>query len=217
MYNSLWLKIIGVSYLMPHFKFPVDYVYWTDIEDHTRIKQELLPIVFDIMKNGCIENPFKKCTMKTTITQKYKLLNQEQIHKVIFEPMLKMISEIDDPFLNTLNMENICATSQWFNVYDKGDFQEFHEHLNNGKPVTILVDGKYCEEIFSVVYILHDKSRESSLVFKDGEVVFNTSNQKDIHEGCVLIFPSSLEHEVKPIEIPGRITFAFNVAYHFTN
>jgi predicted 2-oxoglutarate/Fe(II)-dependent dioxygenase YbiX len=200
---------------MPHFKFPADYVYWTDIEDHTRIKQELLPIVFDIMKNGCIENPFKRCTMKTTIKQKYKLLNREQIHKVIFEPMMKMILEIDEPFFNKLNMENVCITSQWFNVYDKGDFQELHEHLHNGKPQTMKIDGKHCEEIFSVVYILHDKSIENSLVFQNGDTVFDTSVQKDIHEGCVLIFPSSLRHEVKPVTVPGRITFAFNVAYAF--
>jgi hypothetical protein len=198
---------------MPYFKFPVDYVYWTDVEDHTQIKQELLPVVIDTMKNGCIENPFKMCTMKTTFTQRYNLLNPEQIHKVIFEPMIKMISEIDDPFYKKLKMNNVCVTHQWFNLYNKGDFQELHEHLVNGKPQTMKINGKRYEEIFSVVYILHDKCNRNSLVFRDGDTVFDTSTQKDIHEGCVLIFPSSLRHEVKPIEIPGRITFAFNVAY----
>lgn len=198
---------------MPYFKFPNEYVFWTGIDEHTRMKRALLPVVLDIVKNGCLENPFKKCTMKTTITQKYKLLNQEQIHKVVFEPMMKMISEIDDPFYKKLNMNNVCVTTQWFNIYEKGDFQELHEHLVNGKPQYMIIDGKRCEEIFSVVYILHDKSIENSLVFRESDTVFDTSTQKDIHEGCVLIFPSSLRHEVKPIEIPGRITFAFNVAY----
>ena len=81
---------------MPHFKFPDEYVYWTYIEDHIHVKRELLPIILDIMKNGCLENPFKKCTMKTTITQNYKLLNQEQMEKVIFEPIMKLISEVED-------------------------------------------------------------------------------------------------------------------------
>jgi predicted 2-oxoglutarate/Fe(II)-dependent dioxygenase YbiX len=200
---------------MPHFKFPDEYVYWTYIEDHIHVKRELLPIILDIMKNGCLENPFKKCTMKTTITQNYKLLNRDQGNKVVFEPIMKMISEMKDPLFKKIDMNNTCVTTQWFNIYEKGDFQELHEHLNNGKPQSMVIDGKRFEEIFSVVYILHDKSNENSLVFKGGGVVFDTSNQKDIHEGCVLIFPSSLKHEVKPVTIPGRITFAFNVAHSF--
>ena len=198
---------------MPHFKFPDEYVFWTGIDDHERLKGELIPVVLDIMKNGCLENPFKKCTMKTTITQNYKLLNQEQGNKIIFEPIMKMISEIKNPFFKKIDMNNTCVTTQWFNIYEKGDFQELHEHLKNGKTPSMVIDGKRFEEIFSIVYILHDKSMESSLVFKDDEVVFDTSNQKDIHEGSVLIFPSSLKHEVKPVTIPGRITFAFNVAH----
>jgi predicted 2-oxoglutarate/Fe(II)-dependent dioxygenase YbiX len=151
--------------------------------------------------------------MKTTITQNYKLLNRDQGNKVVFEPIMKMISEMKDPLFKKIDMNNTCVTTQWFNIYEKGDFQELHEHLNNGKPQSMVIDGKRFEEIFSVVYILHDKSNENSLVFKGGGVVFDTSNQKDIHEGCVLIFPSSLKHEVKPVTIPGRITFAFNVAH----
>jgi predicted 2-oxoglutarate/Fe(II)-dependent dioxygenase YbiX len=189
---------------MPHFRFPSEYVFWTYIDDHIRLKHELIPVVLDIMKNGCLENPFKKCTMRTTITQNYKLLNREQMGKVIFEPMMKMISEME--ILN--NMSNMCVTSQWFNIYEKGDFQELHDHLDNGKPQTMIIDGKYCEEIFSVVYIVHDNSNENSLIFKCDD----TSTQIDIHEGSVLIFPSSLKHEVRPITIPGRITFAFNIA-----
>jgi|TARA_R110000782_G_scaffold27030_1_gene68756 hypothetical protein len=200
---------------MPHFKFPDEYVYWTEIEDHIRVKRELLPIILDIVKNGRLENPFKKCTMKTTISEDYKLLNPEQVGKVVFEPITKMISEMKDPFFKKIDMNNICVTTQWFNMYEKGDFQELHEHLVNGKPQSMIIDGKKFEGIFSIVYILHDKSMESSLVFTDDEVMFDTSNHKDIHEGCVLIFPTSLKHEVKPVTIPGRITFAFNVAYNF--
>jgi hypothetical protein len=143
---------------MPHFKFPDEYVYWTYIEDHIHVKRELLPIILDIMKNGCLENPFKKCTMKTTITQNYKLLNRDQGNKVVFEPIMKMISEMKDPLFKKIDMNNTCVTTQWFNIYEKGDFQELHEHLNNGKPQSMVIDGKRFEEIFSVVYILHDKS-----------------------------------------------------------
>ena len=200
---------------MPHFKFPEGYVFWTGLDEHKKIKNDLLPVVLDIVKNGCLENPFKRCTMKTTITKKYKLLNQEQADKVIFEPIMKMILEIDSPFLKKIDIYEMCVTTQWFNIYETGEFQEPHRHLNNGKLQSMVIDGKRFEEIFSVVYILHDKSPDNSLVFKGDGVVFDTSNQKDIHEGCVLIFPSSLEHEVKPITIPGRITFAFNVACHF--
>lgn len=198
---------------MPCFKFPKKCIFWTGIDDHERLKGELIPVVSDIMKNGCLENPFKKCTMKTTITQRYKLLNQEQMEKVIFEPIMKMISEVED--YRKIDINNIALSTQWLNIYERGDFQELHDHLVNGKPQTIITNGKTFKEIFSVVYILHDKSIRNSLVFREGEVVFDTSKEESIKEGCVIIFPSSLKHEVKPIKIPGRITFAFNVAYKF--
>jgi hypothetical protein len=198
---------------MPCFKFPNKCVFWTGIDDHERLKSELIPTVLDIMKNGCLENPFKKCTMKTTITQNYNLLNQEQADKVIFEPIMKMILEVED--YRKLDINNVALSTQWLNIYERGDFQELHDHLANGKPQTIITNGKTFEEIFSVVYILHDKSIRNSLVFREGGVIFDTSKEESIKEGCVIIFPSSLKHEVKPIEIPGRITFAFNVAYNF--
>jgi len=198
---------------MPCFKFPNKCIFWTGIDDHERLKGELIPVVLDIMKNGCLENPFKKCTMKTTITQDYKLLNQEQMEKVIFEPIMKMISEVED--YRKIDINNIAVSTQWLNIYERGDFQELHDHLVNGKPQTIITNGKTFEEIFSIVYILHDKSIRNPLVFRESEVVFDTSKEESIKEGCVIIFPSSLKHEVKPIEIPGRITFAFNVAYNF--
>ena len=198
---------------MPCFKFPNKCIFWTGIDDHERLKGELIPVVLDIMKNGCLENPFKKCTMKTTITQDYKLLNQEQMEKVIFEPIMKMISEVED--YRKIDINNIAVSTQWLNIYERGDFQELHDHLVNGKPQTIITNGKTFEEIFSIVYILHDKSIRNPLVFRESEVVFDTSKEESIKEGCVIIFPSSLKYEVKPIEIPGRITFAFNVAYNF--
>src|SRR6056300_344181 len=198
---------------MPCFKFPNKCVFWTGIDDHERLKSELIPTILDIMKNGCLENPFKKCRMKTTITQNYNLLNQEQMEKVIFEPIMKMISEVED--YRKIDINNIAVSTQWLNIYERGDFQELHDHLVNGKQQTIITNGKTFEEIFSIVYILHDKSIRNPLVFRESEVVFDTSKEESIKEGCVIIFPSSLKHEVKPIEIPGRITFAFNVAYTF--
>jgi len=203
---------------MPHLRFPSgEYVYWTRLDEHERIKGELLPVVIDKMKNGCIENPFKTCTMKTTITHNYKLLNREQLQKVLFEPLRKMFSEIDDSYIKNMDIYKTCVTTQWFNFYEKGDFQEVHSHLQNDNQMQeVIIDGKFCKEVFSAVYILHDKSTENSLVFKGGDIVFDTSKQSDIQEGCVLLFPTSLKHEVRPVVVPGRITFAFNVAYHFS-
>jgi hypothetical protein len=43
------------------------------------------------------------------------------------------------------------------------------------------------------------------------ETGFDTGMVKDIKEGSVLIFPSTLYHYVSSVKIPGRITIAINL------
>lgn len=205
---------LSIQYIqMPTVNLSNHHVFWTQIDDHATIKKELMDTVDSVVKSGCLQNPFKNCTMQTTITQSYSLLNREQMNSVVFKPFMRMISEIKDPFIEKLDVNKLCVTTQWFNLYQKGDFQEVHDHLMpDGRVQKMTIGGKHCEELFSAVYIFNDSSSESSIIFRVNGVVFDTST-RDICEGCVLIFPSCLKHEVKPVTSSGRVTFAFNIAY----
>ena len=88
----------------------------------------------------------------------------------------------------------------WYNVYEKNDFQETHNH--SGK-----------DTFFSFVYILKSKNfnDDSKLFFvnpKDPiyvlntfEEIFNNLNYQkhfipQLQEGSIIIFPSHMEHGV---------------------
>ncbi len=79
---------------------------------------------------------------------------------------------------------------------------------------------------FSGIYILNDGNEHNSTEFRiphgaplstlsTQEFYYETKNNKEIKEGTVLIFPSSLYHEVLPVKIPGRVTIAFNIISRF--
>jgi len=108
----------------------------------------------------------------------------------------------------------------WFNKYEKGDFQEIHDHcVSNFEP------GSY--PTLSGIYILKSDDEPNSTTFeikdKKGipfhptkkKMVFDTSNVDDIKEGTLILFSSTLSHLVKPIKTDGRVTIAFNIACKF--
>ena len=102
-----------------------------------------------------------------------------------------------------------------------GDFQEFHNH--HGPREQHPLSGLWSYPTFSGIYILHDDTETSSIVFKSPNTipqpftdltnhhVFYTRSENSIKEGSVVIFPSQLEHMVKKCIKPGRRTIAFNV------
>ena len=96
-----------------------------------------------------------------------------------------------------------------------------HNHNNLPK----VIDGKRYDDIFSMIYILHDEE-SSPVIFRmdDTEIPFypmkrtvdfNTSRVDEIKEGTILIFSSHLNHSVIPVKHSGRTTIAFNIVCSF--
>lgn len=204
---------------MPHFKFPCHYVHWGQVKDHDNIKSKLLPIIHNLISKNNFINPFKACSVKTNIDKKVDFLDNETMDKIVTENLLKMISDTNC-FPEKKPTETLI-TQYWFNVYEKGDFQEMHQHNNLPK----VIDGKRYDDIFSMIYILHDEE-SSPVIFRMDDIEipfypmkrtvdFNTSMVDEIKEGTILIFSSHLKHTVIPVKQSGRTTIAFNVMCSF--
>jgi len=204
---------------MPHFKFPSHCVYWIQLKDHENIKSNVLPIINSLISENKYTNPFKTCTMKTNISNMSDFLDYETKDKIVSENLIKMISETN--CFPEKCPTNAVITDYWFNIYEKGDFQEMHNHNNVPK----VMNGKRYDDIFSVIYILHEEEPTPVLFRVDNielpfypmkrKVDFETSRVDEIKEGTVIIFSSHLNHTVLPVKKSGRTTIAFNVSCSF--
>ena len=206
---------------MPHIKFPCHCVYWTQVKDHENIKSNLVPIIHNLITENNYDNPFKKdCTMTTNFSEKTDFLDNEMKEKIIWKCLVEMISETN--CFPEKNPTEIVISEYWFNVYEKGDFQEMHNH----RCLPMLKNGKRYDQTFSMVYILNSEEEDNSIIFKlTGTTIpyvpmlqeceFDTGSVKEIKEGTVLIFSNQLNHFVRPIKKSGRTTIAFNVACCF--
>ena len=205
---------------MPHFKFPCHYVHWGQVKDHENIKSKLLPIIHNLTAENKYMNPFKSCTMTTNFSKMTDFIDDETKEKIIGKHLEEMISETNCSI--SIKPSDTIIKNYWFNVYEKGDFQEMHQHL----AFPFVKNGKMYQDTFSVVYILNSDEEENSTVFKLTDtaipfhplmqpVEFDTSKVDEIKEGTVLIFSNQLNHFVRPIKKSGRITIAFNVACCF--
>lgn len=208
---------------MPHYQFPTNYVYWTEVENYEQINKEILPIMYGIKDKIKVCDPFPNCKMFSTVSLLHEnvnnFLSDEVIRDIVWNPINKMMEEINSTYNYKILPNKSVIIEYWFNIYDKGDFQEMHEHIT--LPQTI--NGEEYHPSFSLIYIANDANEKSSTVFcepkqyyrpfekANGNVNFDTGLVKEIKTGTVLIFPSSLYHLVKPSKFPGRVTLAFNV------
>jgi hypothetical protein len=211
---------------MPHYQFPCNYVYWQDVENHEELKKKYMSMFDDIEKchkNSVSykKNPFINCNLEYSsirLQENYNnFLNEQDIKHIIWNPIDNFIKEINSKYAFKINVEESIIHCYWFNTYNKGDYQEYHEHNDH-----LRYSSKY--PIFSGIYIINDDNEKSSIVFKTPSFsplpfvanslhghVFDTGEVDDIKEGTVIIFPSQLEHMVKACVKPGRRTIAFNV------
>jgi hypothetical protein len=157
--------------------------------------------------------------MITNISNMSDFLDNEMKEQIIGKYLEEMILETGC-FPNRKPLDAIIE-NYWFNVYEKGDNQEMHQHL----ALPSSINGHKYEVVFSLVYILNSEE-ENSILFKLPEPFipffpvlelcqFDTRSVKEIKEGTLLIFSNQLSHAVLPIKKSGRTTIAFNVSCRF--
>lgn len=210
---------------MPFFHFPSEFVYWEQVNNHEKIKSELLPIIKS-ENEKTKNNPFISSKVNTSfyhdarIGEQNKFLHEMKfMEDIIHDPLHNMQKSYNELNLNRFDVYESIVRHAWWNVYEEGDFIEMRNH--NGEPLYHDEADRIFYPAFSVVYILHDENETSDdfAFTKDGPLpfrrhfdsaTFSTKNADNIKEGTVLIFPYNLKHFDIPCK-KGRITINFEI------
>jgi len=208
---------------MSFIHFPTEFIYFEKVCGHSEIKQICMPQITELRKKRK-NNPFIASKLNTSFYYDEKMFaeneflnNNNLLHKnVVWKPFENMVNKYNALRLHPINIGASLIKTCWWNYYEKDNFQESHNHLGP----CVEKDGRLLHASFSIIYILHDENDKSSVMFKkagpmpfkglDENVIIDTS-YLSIGEGSVIIFPSNLNHYVKPCLKPGRVTIAFNI------
>jgi hypothetical protein len=196
--------------------FPTNFVSYREVENHADIKAEILPRILHYAeqyksKKEYLWDSDTKSGMITTFNTGV----DKDIAHLILEKYIKNIAW--DPFREVVDYAGVMGfndagvTNLWWNYYNPGDYGELHCH-GNGAPGT---------PNYSAVYFL-DLQEENTLEFyspflSSSHPIKGTThymNTKDITEGMVCIFPSTLLHQVKPVT-KRRITLSYNISCRY--
>lgn len=207
---------------MSFFRFPSDFVYWTKLkdEDHKKIKDILLPQIREKENKENHNGHFPYGDASTSYFEENGsdfLLKSDFFNKIIWEPFDNMLKEYNKSGeYYDINIKKSIVGSGWYTSYKKNSVFQPHHHYSK---TPIVYNGTMYYSSFSFIYILNDPNDKNSTKFvsydtlltTDTHVVYNTSQNKDIKEGSVLIFPSRLLHSVDLPKIEGRVTVAYNI------
>jgi hypothetical protein len=204
------------------YHFPSEFVFWTENEKHTELKDEL---VEKINKDAQIrkQNTWAVKNAVTNYTNDeycHFLSDTTLIENVVVEPFKEMIKEFNSRMnVDRLNIKNIRVGSTWYTKYKTDGYFGMHSHL---EPSSIVYNNEIYQRSFSLIYILNDKNTKNSTeffvpsacrtsAFNLTHYAFNTGNVPDIKEGSIIIFPASLYHHVLPSIEPDRIVISYNI------
>ena len=212
--------------------FPSNFVYWENIENHEKIKHVIMKKVLEL-DNGVYKNHnpggiLNAVTNYGPSADKFsKYFDKDIIDQLVWNPFENLLKYINsNKNIPNINIKESFISSSWYTKYNENGTFRLHSHYNNGD--VIMKNDNIYRPSFSIIYILNDKNERNSTRFSimvgsplstvsNQEIDFNTRDIKEIKEGTVIIFPSSLYHEVLPVKIPGRITIAFNIHSSFVD
>jgi hypothetical protein len=206
---------------MPFHRFPHDFVYWDKVQNHEKIKNDLMSIIknknFNNTEKQGLEDAHTDFIPGMTVSDS-DLMHPELTGEIwrILDEVMKNIFNDDNSFSPKFKKSEI--NNIWCTKYDKNG--EFELHCHSYGQVTHKEYGEYIPS-FSMIYILNDDNERNSTVFtkldakipfiQQSEYHFNTHDIDDIGEGTLLVFPSTLYHRVKRVKVPNRITIAINI------
>ena len=199
------------------YYFPANFVYWQQVKDHDKIKDVLLKEIYkleEVNKDEHDDNGLYAAS--TNYRGEQNLLNdrdQNTIKNIVWDPLDAAITELNSrDNTKKISFKESKMNNSWYTCYKEGGNFTLHNHIANSS------------DTFSMIYILKDENKNNTTSFRETtndwisttsdiitETTFDTGKVKDIKEGSVLIFPSSLYHYVRSVKIPGRITIAINI------
>jgi hypothetical protein len=198
------------------YYFPTNFVYWQQVKNHDKIKDILLTQIEKI-KHLSVTGNIGLHAASTDYEHKFNknklLTDKNMIKDIVWDPLddaIHLLNSRDNT--NKIVFNESTISESWYTEYNEGGNFTLHNHV--GTSI----------DTFSMIYILKDENKNNTTVFREmtndwistssnciSETSFDTSMVKDIKEGSVLIFPSTLYHYVSSVKIPGRITIAINL------
>ncbi len=123
--------------------------------------------------------------------------------------LTQMINEYFDEVYKPKEPIRLYITASWCNVTKSGEYHHLHNHKNS------LISGTYYLQVGQDDGIVFTKSTENSLCLttypRETNIFNNYTYKVDVNNSDLVLFPSSLMHEVQPKSNPGsRISLSFN-------
>ena len=187
--------------IIPYFASPI--AHWVtenpfDLKDYCLEIKEKYPVVLD---KGWIHAPYNTVSADKT---KYDAIKDPK-----FSELNQWVQECVNEFNDEVGFESMYPIDMWFNVYEKGDSQEFHNH-----PLSHL----------SCIYVAEGQEDDSQIFFvRPGHVsmfpipckTHKGWNYEKVwfpsKKGTLFVFKSDTLHMVeKKVTDTTRITFSWN-------
>jgi uncharacterized protein (TIGR02466 family) len=188
-------------------KFFPTIIGFYDNPHHDLFEKEAINRCFELKKSTKKggDNWLSKSTYNTIGT--YNIWNDEKF-KGINEFVIKSIQE----YFKDLKIKQSCLNTNpydaWFNIYKKGDYQEYHHHGG------CLISAVYFLKVTKKSAKIYFKTPVSDMITPDYEEYTPDNYQTVYYEprpGLLLIFRSYLEHSVeKQTDDEFRISLAYN-------
>jgi hypothetical protein len=200
------------------FLFPFNYIWWTKVEEHSDLKGVLMEAIssdLDKRKDKYYEITDWNCDISTSFYDRDNigiLFNDNHslsihLQDIIMKYMKSMLPTIYNltgtPYPSFSNLYHI-----WYNRYDRGNWQEFHDH--DGSTFSGIYYLDISKGDSSTSFVGDSYNNYSSMIRKDS-VLFGDGVEL---EGRLVIFPSELGHYVNPSK-GNRTTISFNIISAF--
>jgi hypothetical protein len=205
------------------FYFPTDFVYWKNIDEHNNFKKELLNQI-ENNKQMFSETPYidkGEGTVQNSLGLWIIENNPTIMKTVVWNSLDALLKELNSrPNHKPINIKSSFISNCWFLKYNSGATTSLHCH-NDDNP-SIVKNNKIYKCVFSFIYIINDDNEKNQTEFiqptmsgtnvsERCDVRFKTSEIEDIKEGTIMIFPSSLYHQVNVMSKPNRVIFSGNI------
>lgn len=184
---------------MTLYEFDAPFVYWTQVENHDKIKPRLMPFINKLSENNNSTVTVDGST-STYYHQTYPYITGDMLESIIWKPLDEMmnVKGLEKP------MDGYSIEGLWWNNYAPGGRTEVHKHERAD---------------WSGVYILHLEGENTTTVCSQYGQSPNSGymNQikkfTDVGEGHVMIFPGFMQHYAAPSD-GNRIVIAFDIVYN---
>jgi len=164
------------------------------------------PTAFETQITAGIKNNENVYTSRPATT----VIEESVVNNPKFKNLIDIVTDKVNLYAKELRSSyNYTCGNSWFNIYKKGDYQEYHYHSNSHfSAIFVLQTPEPCP------VVTFENPLPDMLPLKNLEICdinAETYHVKDMKENCLLVFRSYLRHMVSPLQKDGeRISIAFN-------